>query len=241
MAETIRGRKAREQRERMLLLKHKFDTRISTTRIGKQALDSGNYTAAVQHFMDYMTTVAEAKKAKDIYSLKPGHFDPKKDLTEMLMISHLYFELARIYDAVPKFAEDSKRCLDQFVLFSANQPYQVVNSELIRKHLKKSLFKNPANFRTAHEQIYIQSKQCYIVTFCYGGNDPITHQYRQLKDLLLDYRLGQEIVRIYYTYSSRFVPKLEKGPWAKFTAIVFIRPLLGIFANTILRFILPKC
>lgn len=241
MAQSKSGRKAREERERMLVLKHKFENRITVTKFGKESLDAGDYSSALQHFVEYMNIMAEVKKAKDLYSLKPGHFDPKKDLTEMMMISHVFFEMARIYDAVPKFADESKRCLEQFVLFSANQPYQVVNSELIRKHLKKSIFKNPDSFRFAYEQIYVQSKQCYIVTFCYGGQDPMTLRYREFKDWLLSFQAGQELVRVYYLHSSRFVPRFYGNKLAHLASKLLVRPALHVFAKTILRFILPKC
>lgn len=234
------GRAAREERERMLLLKHKFENRITIAKFGKENLDNGDYTNSIGKFVEYLQTMAEVKKVKDIYSLKPGNFDPKRDLTEMLMISHIYFEMARIYDAVPKFADESKKCLDQFVLFSANQPYQVVNSEMIRKHLKKSLFKNPDAFRFAYQQIYVQSKKCYVVTFCYGTNHPMTQQYREFKDWLLESRIGQELVRIYYTHSSVFVPKWESSRIAHLGSSLVVKPLLVLFSKTILPLILKK-
>lgn len=232
------GREAREEREKMLILKHKFENRITITKIGKEALDNGDYATALQRFVEYMTVMSDVKKTKDLYGLKPGHFDPNKDVTEMLMISHIFFEMARIYDAVPKFQEDSKKCLEQFVTFSANQPYQVVNSELIRKHLKKSVFKNADLFRASYEQIYVQSKKCYVVTFCYGTNHDITNQYRELKNVLLDSSFGRELVRIYYTHSSEIVPKWEKSKLMRAFAGIVIKPMLLLFSKTLLRLII---
>jgi hypothetical protein len=232
------GRKAREEREKMLILKHKYENRITVTKIGKQALDHGDYTTALTRFVEYMQIMSDIKKTKDFYSLKPGNFDPNKDVTEMLMISHIFFEMARIYDAVPKFKDDSKKCLEQFVLFSANQPYQIVNSELIRKHLKKSIFKNADLFRWAYEQIYVQSKKCYVVTFCFGTNHDITNQYRDFKNVLLDSEFGRELVRIYYTYSSVIVPKWENSHLMRTFARFIIKPMLLLFSKTLLRLII---
>jgi hypothetical protein len=232
------GRAAREERERMLILKHKFENRIGISKSGKQALNRADYSTALQRFSEYMQVLADVKKVKDYYSLKPSHFDAKKDITEMMMMSQLFFEMARIYDVVPKFKEETKKCLDQFVAFSANQPYQVVNSELIRKHLKKSLFKNPDDFRAAYDQIFIQSKKCYVVSFCFGQNHEVTNQYRKLKDILLESSLGREAVRIYYAQSSEIVPRWE-GSWIMHTlARVLIKPSLLLFSKTLLRFII---
>lgn len=228
------GRAAREERERLLLLKHKYENRITTIRFGKECLDAGDYGGAIHRFTEYMSTVAEIKGIKDMYHLKVAHFDSRKDLTELLMISHVFFEMARVYDAVPKFHDDARRCLEQFVHFSVNQPYQVVNSELVRKHLKKSVFKNSEAFRNAYLQIYVQSKKCYVVTFCYGDAHPVTHSYRELKDWLLNYGWGQTLVRHYYLTSSVVVPRYEHSVVMKLLGRVIIKPMLLLFSKTVL-------
>ncbi len=232
------GRAAREERERNLVLKHKYENRITTVRFGKESLDVSDWGNALARWTDYLKTLSEAKRAKDIYSLRIQHFDQKKELTEMLMISHLYFEMARMYDAHPKFHEESRKCLDQFVHFSANQPYQVVNSELMRKWLKKASFKNEAAFRLAYQQIFIQSKKCYVVTFCYGENDVVTHEFRQLKDWLLERHWGMKIVETYYRHSSIVVPKYEHHFAARYFSRLIIKPALLLFSKLVLPLII---
>jgi hypothetical protein len=239
--ETRSGRLAREERERMVILKHKFENRITITKFGKEALDKGDYSTALQRFVEYMNVIADIKKVKDFYAVKPGHFDPRRDITEMLLISHLFFEMARLYDAVPKLHEDSKKCLDQFVAFSTNQPYQVVNSEMIRKHLKKSKFKHADVFRAAYEQIYVQSKKCYVVTFCYGNDHAITQDYRLFKEWLLDYSFGRELVRHYYAHSSVLVTRWENNAFMRIFARILLSPILVLFSKTILPLIIKKC
>lgn len=234
------GRAAREERERMLLLKHKFDHRITTAKFGKQSFDVNDYAGSIQKFKEYLLIMAEVKKVKDVYSITPAHFDPKTELTEMLMISHIYFEMARMYDAIPQFHEDTKNCLNQFVKFSANQPYQVVNSELIRKHLKKSRFKNVEDFRMAYQQIFVQSKKCFVVTFCYGDTHPLTQEFRDMKDVLLDYPLGRELVRLYYAHSSVLVTRWENNQVFRFFMQAFLKPALALFSKTLLPLILRK-
>jgi cobalamin biosynthesis Co2+ chelatase CbiK len=130
------------------------------------------------------------------------------------------------------------KCLEQFVHFSANQPYQVVNSETIRKSIKKINFKNPENFKQAYKQIYTQSKKCYIVTFCYGNEHSITEEYRRFKDFLLEYEFGMKLVELYYRYSSEIVPRWENNRWIKLLSEVLIKPVLLVFSKTLLRFII---
>ncbi len=234
------GKTAREEREKRLILKHKFDNRITVARFGNESRGVKDFAGALRKFTDYLQVMAEVKGVQDIYGIKPQHFDQKKDVTEMLMISHIYFEMAKMYDAVPKFHDESKRCLDQFVLFSVNQPYQVINSELARKHLKKTLFKNHEAFRNAYVQIFVQSKKCYVVTFCFGTHHPVTQEFRALKDVMLEYRLGQEMVRLYYQFSSVAVARWEKQIVARLAAKWLMRPILVLLSKTILRTIINK-
>jgi len=234
------GRTAREEREKKLILKHKFESRITVARFGNESREIKDFAGALRKFTDYLQVMAEVKGVQDIYGIRPQHFDSKKDVTEMLMISHIYFEMAKMYDAVPKFHDESKRCLDQFVLFSVNQPFQVINSELMRKHLKKTLFKNPEVFRNAYVQIFVQSKKCYVVTFCLGHHHPVTQEFRAMKDVLLEYRLGQELVRIYYKYSSVAVARWEGRTIPGFIGKWIVRPALVVFSKAVLRNIIFK-
>jgi hypothetical protein len=239
MAPALKSKKAsKEARENQIILEHKFKNRITVVKFGKQSLDAGDYSTALRKFVEYLQTMAQVKNCHDLYSLRVSHFDTNKDITEMLMISHVFFEAARIYDAIPKFHEDSIKCLDQFVHFSANQPYQVVNSELVRKHLKKSLFKNPEAFRNAYQQIFVQSKKCYVVTFCYGDSHPITHEYRIFKDWLLKFSIGHELVRHYYRFSSVAVERWRSNTIFNLLSQYLICPLLVLFSKTLLRFII---
>lgn len=106
--------------------------------------------------------------------------------------------------------------------------------------MKKSLFKNPELFHNAYQQIFVQSKKCYIVTFCYGDLHPQTQKFREFKDWLLDFPVGQEVVRIYYQLSSQYVPLMENKKWSSLCARAFIRPALYMFSKVALPFILKK-
>lgn len=240
MTVSVGSKKEREEKDRAIILQHKFENRITVARFGKEALDAGDYGTALRKFTEYLSIVAEVKEAKDMYSIKISSFDPKSEITEMLMISHIYFEIARLYDAVPKFHDELKRSLEQFVHFSVNQPYQVVNSEMARKYMKRSAFKNPELFQNSYQQIYVQSKKCYIVTFCFGNEHVVTAEYRQFKEWLLDYSWGQEMVRRYYQFSSVAVVKWEKNRIARVFAQILMRPTLVLFQKTLLPFIIKK-
>jgi tetratricopeptide (TPR) repeat protein len=232
---------SKEEAERIMRLKKKYETRITIARHAKESLDAGDYPGALKKFIEYLSIIREINDLETIYDLKIHMFDAKKDLTEMLMISHIYFEMARLYDAVPKFQDDAKKCLEQFVHFSANQPYQVVNSEMIRKYLKKSIFKNPEMFRNSYLQIYVQSKKCYVVSFCYGENHPITNECRNFKDWLIDRKWGFKLVENYYYYSPLFLEWLDQHQFFKPLFKFVSKTCLRIFASLIIRRLKLPC
>jgi hypothetical protein len=233
--------KKRPENERSIVLNHRFEHRITVARFGKESMDAGHYANALLKYNEYFRIMADVKQVKDAYSLSPKNFDPKKDLSEMLMMSHLYFEMARIYDASPRFTDEAKKCIDQFVLFSVDQPYQVINSELARKSLRKRSFKNPKFFRDAYEQIFVKSKKCYIVTFCFGDTHPVTNQFRKLKDLFLEYQAGRELIRIYYLYSSVAVEKWKNNLFMRLFAKLIIKPILLLLSKVLLPLIIKSC
>ena len=235
------SRSALEEREKQVKLRHRYENRITIARHGKESLDCGDYGNALKKFSEYLSIIAEIKQVREIYDIKTNMFDAKKDLTEMFMISQILFEMARLYDAVPKFQPNAQKCLDLFVLLTANQPYQVVNSELVRKALKRSSFKNNDMFRNAYQQIYVQSKKCYIVTFCYGDDHSITHDCRKFKNWLLKQPLGAQIVRFYYRFSSQLIPVCEGNFWLRHLTRMIARPSLLLFSKTLLPVIIKKC
>lgn len=241
MAAFKTGKQKREDRERLISLNNKYEQRISIAKIGKAALNNRDYATAISRFVEYMKIMADVKEVGDYFELRPTHFEPKKEITEMLMISHVFFEMARIYDGSPKFTQETQKCLSQFVSFSSNQPYQIVNSEMLRKYIKRTAFKNFDMFQNAHTQIYVESKKCYVVTFCYGDTHQVTDDFRLLKDILLDFKLGQELVRHYYLYSSVAVVKWEKCWWMKSFSKIIMRPLLLLLSKIILPVIIKKC
>lgn len=231
---------ARAERERALILKAKISTRISNVKVGKEGFDSGDFITSIRKYTEYLETMAEARRLSGMYDLRPEHFDKNKDLTEMLMISHLYFELAKIYDATGKFVDECGKCLDQFVIFSANQPYQVVNSEMIRKHIRKFHFKNHDKFTSAYQQIFVQSRKCYVATFCFGDQHEVTQRLRSFKQWLLHRKAGPFLVGIYYSTSSRLVDWLPQYPGLAGFFIKTTSPLLAWFSRAPLARILKK-
>ena len=222
-----------EEKRRHLALQQKFGTRITTVRKAREAFATKDYITAAKLYHEYLSVLAQIKEVEDIYKLAPNLFDKDSDITEMLLISHVYWDLARINEKAPKLQSAFQLSLNQFVKFTINQPYQVLNSEMLRRYIKK--FKNTGpqrgSLNKAYDQIFIQSKKCYIATMCLGEDDLDTSFLRSYKKVLLQKKWGQYFVSTYYKYSSSFVTYLETSPKLKTVSIFIFKPMLRCIAS----------
>lgn len=229
-----------KEREHIALLKHRYDTRITNVKIGKHAFAKGDFLTAIKKYTEYLEILTEVKKLPGIYELHPNHFDKSKDITEMLMISNLYFELAKVYDATGKFQEDLAKCLEQFVLFSANQPFQVVNSEMCRKHLRKFRFKNHDLFFKSYQQIFVKSRKCYVATHCFGEDHFHTNNLRAFRGFLMEHSIGRSFVRSYYSHSPSFVQLMQNHPRLNAMLNPILKSVLSLFSRLVESHIINK-
>ena len=210
-------------------LKKRFSTRITTARQGRDAYIAKDYLTATKKYNEYLGIIAQMHES-DPYSLSPSKFDPKSDITEMLFISHIYWDLSRIYSKTPKLSETYQKCLNQFVKFTVNQPYQVVNSEIIRKYIKKNNSeKLIQTVKDAYSQIHVESKKCYIASYAFGEEDIRTNQLRQFKKTLMNYPMGEYIVAIYYRFSTALIKVVNRSPFLNLLTKITFVPLLIIF------------
>lgn len=221
------NKKDADKRKEKLVLQKRYEQRITTARHGREAFGNRDFVMAAKKYNEYLSVLAELKGVSDIYLLSPTHFDQKKEVTELLLISHIYWELARIHELTPKLQHAYSKCLVQFVKFTANQPFQVLNAEMLRKYIKKS--KNSpqsALLNDTYSQIFIQSKGCYIATNCFGTNHIITKDLRKFRDNILRYKVGFKFVEVYYRYSPKLISvcNLSK-PLNSIFKSIFIPPL----------------
>jgi len=190
----------------------------------KMALAVDSYTKYLGVLALYFDTTEE--------KLSPSLFDPEKDLTELLLISHAYWDLAKAFDRSPNLQRDCLRCLDQFVKFSIGFKYQHVNAQIVRKFNNKKQAHNPKAFELAYQKIQISSKKCYIASSCFGENHAYTNSLRNFKKDISRFDLGLDFIDFYYQFSPRLVTFLNKNSLCKFfLETLFLKPTLIIFVK----------
>lgn len=218
----LKDEKKREQvielyRTRLTHLKH-AQAFVKEDRMA-QAVDSYNkYLGILALFFD--TTEDR---------LTPTLFDSKKDMTELLLISHAYWDLAKAYDRSPNLQRECFRCLEQFTKFSIGFNYQHVNAQIIRKFNNKKQAHNLKAFEAAYQKIQISSKRCYVATMCFGFDHSKTEELRHFKLKIAQHELGLDFIDLYYRLSPVLVNFLETKPMTKFFFNLITKPTLSTF------------
>ncbi|MBC75754.1 MAG: hypothetical protein CME64_07040 [Halobacteriovoraceae bacterium] len=223
---------AKEKARKKLALQNKYVQRITIAKHGREMFLAKEYIGATRKYTEYLTILSEMNEKDDIYELSPSMFDSKKDLTEMLLISHVYWELSRIYEMTPKLQKSYELALKQFIKFTVNQPYQVLNSEMLRKYIKnnKHRSKQILALEKAFSQIQVESKKCYIATHAFGQSHWVTNELRRFKEHKLAGAYGTKLTALYYFLSSKLVESIASQPLLGRVISLVSRPPLYVVA-----------
>jgi hypothetical protein len=224
--------KAKDRQKKAAFLK-RYNTRITVAKHAREAFQKKEFPLALKKYNEYLVIMAEMAEVEDIFSIEVDKFDPKAQLSEMLLISHIYWEMGRIYELTPKFQEQYTKCLNQFVKFTVNQPYQVFNAEMLRKYIKNRKKSSPyiKLLESTYARIYVESDKCFIATMCFGKDHYATQRLRKFKLILLKNQVTKELVRYYYQASPHYVRWSRNSKILQNFNFLFIRPLLYNFSK----------
>lgn len=228
----------KEEEKEKRLLAHKYSKRLTVLKKAQELSQKDRIADAVGYYHQYLNIIAEFHGVKE-EKIRPTHFQADKELAELLLISQVYWDLAKAYDRNTKLVAKCEHSLKQFTLFTAGFKYQYLNSEMIRKYIKKKIAYHPELFKKAHQDIKIQSKKCYIATYCFGEEHYQTETLRCFKPILLKSKIGNMFVDKYYQYSPRFLTFLDSYPTlGEFISKNVFKPILTVLAFFLRKFIL---
>ena len=96
-----------------------FKRRLELAREGIALYEAKNLAEATKKLLQYIRILEDGKRIKP-GELHPSQFDRKNDQGELLLISGVYWDLAKLYDRTKSKAreKDLKAYLNKFVLFS---------------------------------------------------------------------------------------------------------------------------
>ncbi len=226
-AKDLRDEKKREQ------IIELYRTRLTHLKRAQALVKDDRMAQAVDSYTKYLGILALYFDTTED-RLTPGLFDPEKDVTELLLISHAYWDLAKAFDRSPNLQRECLRCLEQFVKFSIGFKYQHVNAQIIRKFNNKKQAHNPKAFESAYQRIQISSKKCYVATMCFGFEDERTETLRHFKLKIARFEPGKDFIDFYYSLSPKLVEYFEKKPILNFVAgKLLLKPALSLFVKLI--------
>lgn len=197
--------------------------------------DIANAVMAYKKYLSYLCDYLEVEETK----LAPKLFNQEKELAEILLISQVYWDLAKAYDRNPKFVAQCEFTLNQFVNFTLGFKFQYINAELIRKFLRRKSAHNPELFEAAYKKIHTGGNDCFIATYCFSSEHETVFILRQWKtQILLSSSYGRAFIDFYYKYSPRLIRLAEHQTSISWGLRFLFRPLLAAFAKAVKRFIL---
>lgn len=200
----------RAQRERQ---EEMVKRRMLLAREGTLLYQAGKFQDAMDRFARYFGIVEDWKGVTS-GTLHPSHFDGKKDSAELLLITGIYWDIARLYDRSKRKESEVqlKKYLDCFVLFSKGMPYQHLCSEMLRKYLTQDKPVHRGPFKEAYAAL--GGGKCFIASSVNEWADPATlGRLRGFRDeSLLPNRAGRTFVRAYYWFGPVLARAVRMTP-----------------------------
>lgn len=211
-----------------------YKDRLKILRHAQEYSHAGEIPKAVEKYTHYLGILATYYRTEEA-RLSPKLFDQDKNLTEMLLISNVYWDLAKSYDRSPRLQGECVRCLQQFVSFSLGYKYQHVNAQMLKKFLRSKKAHNKKAFQQALDRLNVESKACYIATHAFPNNEYLVlTTLRKFKVDIYRYKLGKLFVQNYYHYSPKFLALLSNHSRTNNLINKFvIRPFVYTFAKIV--------
>lgn len=211
-----------------------YNDRLKVLRRAQEYSQKGEIPKAVEKYSLYLGTLAAYMKVQE-HELKPALFDRKKDMTEMLLISHSYWDLAKAYDRSPRLQKESIRCLNQFVVFSLGFKYQHINAQMIKKALKKKGIINKKAFQQAFDRLNVESKACYLATHAFPNNEyKALDNFHYFKSSIQNNKLGKSFIYFYYLISPKIVTSFKRHKTLDFLInMIIFKPVLLVLSGII--------
>lgn len=175
------------------------NTRLELARAGISAYQRRKLTEAVNHFLTYIKILEEIKDVP-VGGLLPAHFDAKRDLPELLMISGVYWDLVKLYDRTKSKERHREflHYLEKYIAFSRGMPFQHLCAEALRKYLSGDKPVHREDFKNAYKVLSVH--QCFIATALNDQLEPESLEtLRAFRDQVLSHHtLGKGFIRFYY-------------------------------------------
>jgi len=201
-------RREKEEKRKELLKK-----RIEIAMEGIRLSQAGHTLESVRKYQQYILILEMWKKCgRDGLSLEL--FDKTKDLYEIVLLSGIYWDLAKLYDHAkrPDQKTELLAYLHKYVQFSKSMPFQPLCGETLRKYLGSGKCRHRTEFKSAYTSL--TGEKCFVATSLLDVTDPMTIvRLRNFRDSRLrGTPIGRRFIRAYYRISPTFVRVVDRAP-----------------------------
>lgn len=218
-------RQAEEQRKEMLR------RRIEIAKEGVALYQKGNLIDSMKKYQQYLLILEMWKKCgRD--GLLPDHFDKKRDIYELVLISGIYWDMAKLYDRAKKADQKAELnvAIQKYLVFSKGFPYQPLSAEALRRYLGSGRCKHKPEFKKAYQSL--SGDKCFIATSLLDHCEPntLTLLRRFRDEKLVRHPFGRLFVRFYYRTGWIVAGLLDHAPE---TSRRFASRILDRFARAV--------
>lgn len=220
---TLRAEATAKVQNRLMLWKN----RVGLIKQAKQQLSQKNFADAAVSFEKYLRVL------EIVYDLKPGGLTPAlfkgdKKSQELTVITSVYWDLMRVYDTNPSYADRQLKTAEKLAAFVRYTP---IYGHIMRKaDVQSRAAKNTAAYKHFLKLSNAQRPRCFIATAAFDSyTDPTVMTLCKFRDERLKRsRVGRKFVWAYYRLSPRLANHLDRHPQLKPAA----RLILKLIAKT---------
>lgn len=187
-----------------------WNKRVQLVKKGMLLFEQRKHQEALKNFREYIAILENNYKVPS-GGLHPGLFDQKKEMGDILLISGIFWDMAKIYDHLKDRRNELQMCLNKYVEFSLNRPHVALSAHGIKKHLKHSKVQHRDLFSNAHRVLRGNVKKCFVATAVFGPESPEVRILQRFRDdILAQTFLGRVFIRAYYLASPPLARAVAK-------------------------------
>ena len=203
--------------------------RLELARNGAIAFEKAQVGEGMRNFLTYLRMI-ELNKGVEPGMLKPALFDNKKELPELLLVTGIYWDLARYSDRLrtKNKTKDYAIFLDKYVLFAKGTSYQPLCAETLRKYLAADKAIHRSDFMKAYKAM--GGSNCFVATAVMELGDvntvPTLRAFRD--DVCTRSAAGRAFVRWYYKNGPALARQVERWPFFARRALARVLDALAL-------------
>ncbi len=200
---------AKEQNRLML-----WRNRVQLVKQAKQYLAHKNFSDAAVSYEKYLRVLEIVYEVKS-GELSPDMFKNQARAQEMTVITSVYWDLMRIYDTHPRYADRQTKAAEKLAAFVRFTP---IFPQILRKAESQTrTAKNPEAFKRFLKISNSSRPRCFIATAAYDGyfSETVLTLCEFRDQYLKSSQSGRKFVRAYYKVSPRIALLLDLLPFLK--------------------------